>query len=32
MYPKLQNDTGKRGYTNRIFLRGEGIRVKWLLW
>ena len=29
MYPKLQNDTGKRGYTNRIFLRGEaGIGLK----
>ena len=31
MYPKLQNDTGKRGYTNRIFLRGEaGTRLKCL--
>ena len=29
MKPKLQNDTGNFGYTNRIFLRGEaGIRLK----
>ena len=28
MNPKLQNDTGKRGYTNRIFPRGEAVPVR----